>query len=240
MKIESDKILGTRYWAELDNRMPLSYYHRNKSSPGAGRGSATVFSSPGPARRARKGRDEENFDYNTGPGNGRPGRRPGLPRTGQTFSYHDYDDGYYLEGADFAYQTLDPAANGEIVAVDNVTGLMWAADGEEAGCNFGAQTTWEEALDWAVGLTFAGYSDWQLPNLRQLESLVDAGRDNPAIDETYFPLTRVDHYWTGTTFNNQTGNAWTVSFFMGDNIGRAKVNLSYVRPVRTIESLPGD
>ena len=165
---------------------------------------------------------------------------PGLPRTGQTFSYHDYDDGYYLEGADFAYQTLDPAANGEIVAVDNVTGLMWAADGEEAGCNFGAQTTWEEALDWAAGLTFAGYSDWQLPNLRQLQSLVDAGRDNPAIDETYFPLTRVDYYWTGTTFNNQTGNAWTVSFFMGDNIGRAKVNLSYVRPVRTIESLPGD
>lgn len=48
----------------------------------------------------------------------------GLLQTGQTTTYEPGDDGYYQKGIAFSYQTLDPAGNGEIVTVDNVTGLM--------------------------------------------------------------------------------------------------------------------
>ncbi len=157
---------------------------------------------------------------------------PGLLWTGQTNSYSDYDDGYYQDGAVFSYQTLDPAANGDIVTVDNVTGLMWATADNGAGCNFGNQTDWEAAIDWAEGLNFAGYSDWKLPNRRQLESLVDSGTSGPAINTAYFPRTPSVNYWSGSTRASDTTYAWYVNFGSGIVSYMSKTNTNDVRAVR--------
>jgi hypothetical protein len=78
----------------------------------------------------------------------------GLLRTGQTFSYRSGDDGYYEKGMAISYTD-----NGDGTVTDNATGLMWAKDGNEAGCNFGNQTEWTPAVDWAKNLDFAGYTD---------------------------------------------------------------------------------
>ncbi len=161
---------------------------------------------------------------------------PGLLWTGQTEIYRTGDDGYYGDGAAFSYQTLDPAGNGEVVTVDNVTGLMWASDGSGAGCNFGNQTIWDAALDWAEGLTFAGYSDWKLPNRRQLESLIDSGIYDPTINTAYFPNTVSSEYWSGSTYAKGTTRAWTVSFSEGYLNNPSKVATPYyVRAVRISE-----
>lgn len=163
-----------------------------------------------------------------------PGRSTirGVLKTGQSSSYHTGDDGQYEKGRAFNRQTADPAGNGEIVTIDNVTGLMWASDGNGAGCFSGGTRTWTEALDWAEGLTFAGYSDWRLPNRRELESLVDAGRENPAIDAAYFPNTVSDYYWTGTTYQSTTSMAWIVYCRYGNVDPTSKIGAYYVRAVR--------
>ncbi|MEA1926870.1 MAG: DUF1566 domain-containing protein, partial [Candidatus Auribacterota bacterium] len=157
---------------------------------------------------------------------------PGLLWTGQTETYRTGDDGYYQDGAVFSYQTLDPAANGEIVTVDNVTSLMWAADGSEAGCNFGNQTDWEAAVDWAQGLTFAEYTDWRLPNVKELQSIVDYGNHYPTIDTMYFINTKTDRYWSSTTYIAITSSAWYVCFDSCFVLIINKTNDYYVRAVR--------
>ncbi|MFH1038755.1 MAG: DUF1566 domain-containing protein [PVC group bacterium] len=155
-----------------------------------------------------------------------------LLRTGQTTSYLTGDDGTYQTGTAFSYQTLDPAGNGEIVTIDNVTGLMWASVGDGAGCNWGTDTDWAAAIDWAEGLSFANQADWRLPNRRELESIVDFGQYDPAINTTYFPNTVPNFYWSGSTNEGFVHNAWAVDFNYGYVIDAVKSNCFWVRAVR--------
>jgi len=148
-----------------------------------------------------------------------------LLRTGQTTSYRVGDDGYYQKGDAFSYQTLDPAGNGEIVTVDNVTGLMWATDGNGAGCNFGGGLNWNDSIDWAEGLTFAGYSDWRLPNIVELQTLfvLEAGGGSPYINQTYFP----NSYFAYRSSTTRTGNqsyALMAIFGHGGTVGSSHKN----------------
>ena len=155
-----------------------------------------------------------------------------LLKTGQTASARVGDDGYYQKGIAFSYQTADPAGNGEIVTTDNVTGLIWASAGNGAGCNWGSQTNWNAAIDWAEGLTFAGYSDWRLPNRRELESIVDSSTYSHSINTTYFPNTFSGYYWSGSTYADDTTGAWFVGFGDGYVDVNGKTNAGYVRAVR--------
>jgi hypothetical protein len=47
---------------------------------------------------------------------------------------------------------------------------MWPKDGTRAGYYSGGTRTWNEAIDWASGLNFAGHTDWRLPNINELKS----------------------------------------------------------------------
>ena len=154
-----------------------------------------------------------------------------LLKTGQFTEYSSGDDGTYQAGIDFSYQTDDPAGNGEIIVIDNVTGLMWASDGDGAGCNFGNQTDWYSAIDWANNLVFAGYSDWRLPNRRELESLIDTGLDFPAIDPIFIN-TKSDYYWSASTRLGDSSSGWGAGFDIGNIDVNLKSSPRYVRAVR--------
>ena len=158
----------------------------------------------------------------------------GIPVTGQTREYRTGDDGTYQIGSAFSYQTSDPAANRNIVTTDNVTGLMWASDGREAGCNFATSTDWNSAIDWAQNLKFAGYDDWRLPNINQLYLICvkDAGISAPYIDHTYFPYTVSGNYWSSTSDPYRTDNALSVIFTNGSVGSNSKIGSLYVRAVR--------
>ena len=159
----------------------------------------------------------------------------GFPVTGQTTSYRTGDNGTYQIGSAFSYQTSDPAVNGNIVTTDNVTGLMWASDGNATGCNFGAQTDWVSAIDWAQNLSFAGYSDWRIPNIKQLYAIcvLDAGIGSPYIDNTYFPDTDTGNYWSSTSLPTDTTLlALFVSFDVAVAYAANKTSNYYVRAVR--------
>jgi len=153
----------------------------------------------------------------------------GLPKSGQTTVYQAGDDGTYKKG--YPKTGARFVDNGDGTVTDNATGLMWPKDKNGAGC-FGGGTRWfAEALLWAEGLSFAGYTDWRLPNVKELQSLVNYGRVNPSVDIAFFTSLSLT-YWSSTTHAGVTANAWHVHFHGGLVGNTVKTTGYYVRAVR--------
>lgn len=131
--------------------------------------------------------------------------------------------------------------NGDGTVSDLRSGLMWkkCAEGESGNtCSGSASTmTWTQAQLAAQTANFAGYGDWRLPNVRELQSLVEDCRSNPAINDTYFPNNPSAGVWSGSPDTGASSYAWYVHFYYGyvNNDSRASVNR--VRLVRGGQSI---
>jgi|LGVE01.1.fsa_nt_gb hypothetical protein len=120
--------------------------------------------------------------------------------------------------------------NDDNTITDTNTGLMWQRE-----CP-GSQINWEEAIGHCENLSLAGYSDWRLPAVKELQSIVNPEKYDPAIDKEYFPDTLSDVnelYATSTTSMCATIYHLYVSFVTGGT-GRCgdKLCKYYVRCVR--------
>lgn len=111
---------------------------------------------------------------------------------------------------------------------DNVTGLVWEVKTADGGVRDRNKTyPWSNAGTYpgtVNGLALCGYTDWRLPTVDELLSLIDADAVNPAIDATYFPNTTNGLYWSGMTHAADATFAWYVRFsdgFIGSNRGSA-------------------
>ena len=93
--------------------------------------------------------------------------------------------------------------NNDGTVTDTATGLMWTKDTVDANGIDGVTTddniNWCAALAACEGLDFSGHTDWRLPNIRELESIVDYGRV-PTIDPV-FDLTEGFVYWSSTSYD---------------------------------------
>jgi Protein of unknown function (DUF1566) len=136
----------------------------------------------------------------------------GLPGTGQITSYASGDDGDIHAGGPLSYTD-----NGDGTVTDNRTGLTWEKKTDD---NVATHYIWSGALDYVAALNamnFAGHNDWRLPNIKELLSIVDYGRSNPAIDPIFGPTAGGSNraaYWSSTswaTFYPEV-NAWGVEF----------------------------
>ncbi|MEK7846656.1 MAG: DUF1566 domain-containing protein, partial [Nitrospinota bacterium] len=92
--------------------------------------------------------------------------------------------------------------------------------------------TWESAITYCEGLSLGSYTDWRLPNIKELKSIVDNTKYNPSIDTTYFPNTNSSIYWSSTTVADLTSYAWGVDFYDGYVYYDFKSYNGYVRCVR--------
>ncbi len=109
---------------------------------------------------------------------------------------------------------------------DSVTGLQWQDDA------VGTTTTWQGAIDRCEALTLDTYSDWRLPNLNELTSIVDDTKFNPSIDTTVFTNAVSNGYWSSTTLASNSSLAWSIYFDYGSQSGNGKIGSYYVRCVR--------
>jgi hypothetical protein len=93
---------------------------------------------------------------------------------------------------------------------DNLTGLVWLK------APVSALRNWEDALANAVSLDKCGYTDWRLPNILELESLVNLGQTGSASwliqPENGFVGIAANKYWSSTTASSATENAWAIDF----------------------------
>ena len=158
-----------------------------------------------------------------------------VPITGQTTSYAVGDDGNLQKGLPWPEARFTD--NGDGTVTDNLTGLMWLKDANCIATHYDyfdndetpgdGGVTWQHALDFVAGInnqTYsqcgAGYTDWRLPNVRELESLIDFGNREPCLP-TDHPFTNVKivlpngiatSYWSSTTSISQNDYAWHVNF----------------------------
>lgn len=133
-----------------------------------------------------------------------------LLKTGQTTSYRANDDGALQKGVAFSYQTLD--IGGDVVTIDNATGLMWPEDGTGDGGMWGLQTEWSRAIDYCNSLSFASQTDWRLPNGRELHSICNLETGNVTSSAYFSNLS--GWKWLSTTYT-PSGMAYCVNFSGG-------------------------
>jgi len=114
--------------------------------------------------------------------------------------------------------------NGNSTITDKSTGLVWKQCVEGlsgATCTAGTATTytWDGALQLATMVnlvTFAGYADWRVPNLTELESLVTQNCINPSINISLFPSDPVSFVWSSSPLEDRSSIAWIIGFDYGE------------------------
>ena len=122
--------------------------------------------------------------------------------------------------------------NGDGTVTDRSRGLMWQQSEP------GSAVTWKSAISYCETLSLAGYTDWRLPNILELRSIVVHNVRFPATNTDYFPSTLSSKYWSSTTFAKYGNCAWFVDFDIGSANGYwSKPNAYYVRAVRGGQSL---
>jgi len=115
--------------------------------------------------------------------------------------------------------------NGNGTVTDARTGLVWQQSDD------GQYRNWQNALGYCEGLSLGGHSDWKLPNIRELRSIVDFSRYYPAIDPVF--SCRSGLYWSSSTYANYPTIAWSVDFYDGYVDAYGKTTSSFdVRCVR--------
>ena len=133
--------------------------------------------------------------------------------------------------------------HGNGTVTDTATDLMWAQCAEGlsgSACTDGgaANFTWEEALIRARDSGLAGYTDWRLPNIKELSSIVEERCGIPAINLAVFPApdpsTLTGSFWSASGVASSPQFAWSVSFL--DGFTAASIRDFHYERVRLVRS----
>lgn len=137
--------------------------------------------------------------------------------------------------------------NGATVT-DSTNGLMWKLDyemlvpGHPGDWQDRVDTfDWQTCLQRSVTDTTGGHTDWRLPNIKELQSLVPYTHVNPAIDSAFPPTPFQSIFWSSTPTMDFQGNqnlSWLVAFDAGGTIPMPRNFAQYARFVRDVEVTP--
>lgn len=144
----------------------------------------------------------------------------------------------FMPIAVFAQPFMVSADGSEVT--DQKTGLIWRRCSE--GMNWDGATcagtaltfTHEAALQHAATQANSTGVAWRLPNVKELSSIADRSRSNPAIDPTAFPATPAISFWSASPkpYLGISDYAWRVNFISGTVYGVYRVDSYSVRLVR--------
>ncbi|MCF6235284.1 MAG: DUF1566 domain-containing protein [Gammaproteobacteria bacterium] len=140
---------------------------------------------------------------------------------------------------------FDDHENG--LVTDKRTGLIWrkCTEGQSGEtCSEGVRGdsffTWQEALQHVKAVNANsgdGYSDWRLPNKKELETIIENSCVAPSSNEKLYLFPSRSfyadaRYWTSTTSASDPSAAWVVLFQYGGIITAKKDSRFFIRLVR--------
>ena len=156
-----------------------------------------------------------------------------LAKTGQTTLYRPNDDGDLEKGvADPVPRFTNPDGSfpvtDDFLVLDNLTGLFWTRL-----ARYSSPMGWRNTFSGLSFMNLGIYSDWRLPNLRELQSLINYGSHNPALPlEHPFDDANITVLWTSTTYDGDSDYAWCVSTETGEIFLQHKTSSATAWPVR--------
>jgi cysteine-rich repeat protein len=178
-----------------------------------------------------------------------------FPATGQTRCWNTAGaviacldtghDGEIQAGATLAY-----VDNGDGTITDTNTGLMWEKLSDDGTIHdWDNVYTWDDAFAVKVatlngGGGFAGHRDWRLPNIKELQSIVNYRSFSPAVSAAFntgctpgciatsCSCTQSFNYWSSSSNANIPSLAWSLIFYHGSDFIALKTDDLYVRAVR--------
>lgn len=144
--------------------------------------------------------------------------------------------------------------NAEAIVTDTYTGLVWqrcpvgsslddnstAENAADDRCDATGATsvTWQAALQRSVLDTTAGRSDWRVPNLKELESIVEPTCSRPALDTALFPRNAASFLWSSTPDPLNGAAALSLDVSAGESASTLKTATADVLLVSTSDELP--
>lgn len=114
--------------------------------------------------------------------------------------------------------------------LDTATGLMWEAHPTNK------RYRWDDIGQRAAEANadgLCGHSDWRVPNIDELKSLVKKGVGSPTIDTEHFPNTPASYFWSSSPSADFSSFAWSINFYNGSDGNSYKYSAEYVRLVRS-------
>lgn len=132
----------------------------------------------------------------------------------------------------------------DIVVTDSKTGLMWkqcieGLSGTDCMTGSASSNTWQATLEIPETLNnnlgFAGFTNWRVPNIEELRSIVAINCYNPSINDTVFPNTVPTWYWSSSLDAYLPYSAWNFNFDYGFDYKSNRDSNYYVRLVRSIQ-----
>ena len=134
------------------------------------------------------------------------------------------------------------SASGEEVT-DTRTALIWRrcvlgrvwANGTCTGSAF--YYIWSDSYYFIERVNVESGVNWRLPNVKELQTLVDRGFERPAIDSGVFPNTPTAHYWTSTPHAVFRYSVWVVGFGDG-NVALKSRNRDSFGVLRLVRDAP--
>jgi hypothetical protein len=160
----------------------------------------------------------------------------GVRKTRQTTSYRAGDDGDLQIGIAWPDPRFTNHGNGTVT--DHLTSLVWAQN-----ANLGGRMTWSNAVAYCEGLTLGGQTDWRLPQVSELDSLLDLSQFSPALPPGH-PFSNVQfggpvyvlesgtNYWSASVPAPLPNTALKFSFEEGERSTDGMEQPYFVWPVR--------
>jgi hypothetical protein len=136
------------------------------------------------------------------------------------------------------------SANADMTVTDTLTGLIWAKDGSTPNLDVspacvGGAMSWPGALAYVACLntnSYLGYTDWRLPNINEMASLMSKGEANlPAwLNSQGFSgvPTINSFYWSSSTSALYNDSAWYANLLAASEAFSPKTSVNYVWPLR--------
>ncbi len=127
----------------------------------------------------------------------------------------------------FAQSEIIRDDNNQVV-FDTTSKLMWQDDNDVILTS--TKKTWENAIAYCESLNNVSYTDWRLPNINELYTIINFTNSSPAMNSKFIQTSN-SKYWTSTSYKYDLSNAWHIDFTNGSSSYQIKSTTTFLRPI---------